>query len=278
MSNAITYFRELIDLPQAVRDLKRQRELTLTLSRRDFLARFRGSLGGVSWSLLLPFFMMVIYTMVFSSFLKVKYSVSDSPYTFAVYLLCGLLPWNAFSETITTSTGVIRGNQNLVKRVVFPLETLPVSLVLVALFQQVIGFTLLIPLAWWVTGKMNWTLLLVPLGLLIQFLLFTGLGWLWSSLSVYLVDLKQVTPLLLTVGMFLTPLFYPATAVPEWARWLVIDLNPMAKVIEFYRLIFMEGLLPPLRPLASLVIFSLAVYMVGRFWFLHTKKGFADIL
>ena len=99
--------------------------------------------------------MMVIYTLVFSSFLKIKFGIDDSPYSFAIYLLCGLLPWTAFSETIMGSTDLIRSNINLVKRVVFPLHTLPVTLVLVGLIQQTIGFILLLPLVWWVIGKLE---------------------------------------------------------------------------------------------------------------------------
>ncbi|MEW5868250.1 MAG: ABC transporter permease [Chloroflexota bacterium] len=278
MQTLLTYAREIINLPAVIQDLGKHRELIWSLTRRDFLSRFRGSLGGIFWSILQPFFMMIIYTLVFSSFLQVRFGISDSPYAFAVYLLCGLLPWTAFSESVTMSTGLIRGNTNLVKRVVFPLQILPVTMVLVSLLQQMIGLILLLPLAWWVTGNLNWTLLLIPFVLIIQTLLYIGVSWFWASLSVYLVDLKQITPLLITVGMFLTPIFYPAEIVPEWARFAVISLNPLASLINIYRQIILEGTFPDGYKLFSIVVTSLVVFLAGSFWFQHTKKGFADIL
>ena len=278
MNTFRVHLLEILNIPAIFRDLNHHRELILTLTRRDFLSRFRGSVGGVFWSILQPFFMMVIYTLVFSSFLKVKFGVDDSPYSFAVYLLCGLLPWTAFSETIMQSTGLIRSNVNLVKRVVFPLQILPVSLVLVCLLQQVIGFVLLLPLAWWVTGQFNWFSLLIPLVLGLQSLLYIGINWLWASLSVYLVDLKQITPLLLTVGMFLTPIFYPVEIVPEWARFIVFTLNPFARLVHLYRQILLEGVIPDIFQWLVFAVVSLVVFMVGFYWFQHTKKGFPDVL
>lgn len=278
MHTLLSYIGEVVNLPAVILSLGKHRELIWSLTRRDFLSRFRGSLGGIFWSILQPFFMMIIYTLVFSSFLQVKFGINDSPYAFAVYLLCGLLPWTAFSESITLSTGLIRNNANLVKRVVFPLQILPVTMVLVSLLQQMIGLVLLLPLAWWVTGNLNWTLLLIPFVLLTQTLLYTGISWFWASLSVYLVDLRQMTPLLITVGMFLTPIFYPAEMVPAWARIAVISLNPLASLIGIYRQIILEGALPDGFKLLSIVITSLVVFLAGSFWFQHTKKGFADIL
>jgi lipopolysaccharide transport system permease protein len=191
----LNYAREFFDLPGLARNLGRHRELIRTMTWRDFTARYRGSFGGLFWSVFQPLVMMAVYTVVFSLFLKVKFATDASPLNFSVYLLCGLLPWQAFSEGLSRSTGVIRSNVNLVKRVVFPLEILPVNLALTAAIQQVIGFALLVPLAWWVTGGLNWTLLFVPVILALQLLFAMGLNWIAASLAVYLPDLGQIISL-----------------------------------------------------------------------------------
>ncbi len=275
--STIDYAREFFDLPGLVHNLGRHRELIRTMAWRDFTARYRGSFGGLFWSVIQPLVMMVIYTVVFSLFLKVKFTTDASPLTFSVYLLCGLLPWQAVSEGLSRSTGVIRSNVNLVKRVVFPLEILPVNLALTAAIQQVIGFALLVPLAWWVTGGLNWTLLFVPVILALQLLFAMGLNWAAASLAVYLPDLRQFITLLLTMWMFLTPIFYPEDVVPPQAL-IIFRLNPMARLVTLYRGAFMKGLLPSLDGFIGAVILCLLAFLLGYFWFMRTKRGFADVL
>ncbi len=269
--------KELVDVPGAAKNLYAHRDLIRILTLRDFRARFRGSFGGVFWAVFQPLFMMVIYTLVFSRFLGVKFSVNDSPFTFAVYLLCGLLPWNAFSEGMNVSTGLIRGNANLVKRVVFPLEVLPVNLTLVTVIQEVIGFILLIPLTWIVNGRFYWTLVLFPLVLMLQVLFYMGVNWVWSSLAVYFPDLKHFTTLFLAAFIFLTPIFYPMSIIPSQAV-IFINLNPFTHLVNMYRDIFMQGVIPGIGESLGMIIFCLIIFMAGYWWFVRTKKGFADVL
>ncbi len=271
------YGREFFDLPGLFRHLLRHGELIITMTWRDFGARYRGSFGGLVWSVFQPLVMMVIYTLVFSVFLKVRFTTGSSPFEFSVYLLCGLLPWNALSESLTQSTQVLRNNANLVKRVVFPLEILPLNLALAAAIQQVIGFLLLIPLAWLVTGKLQASLLLVPVILVFQLLFVTGVNWVAASFAVFLPDFRHVISLVLMVWMFLTPVVYPEDVVP--ARLLIIfRLNPMARIVTLYRNAFMSGLLPSLTGLLGAGVLCLLVFMVGYFWFIRTRPGFADVL
>lgn len=277
MKKVLRVLVELFNLAEIGRSFHISRELIFTLTKRDFNARFRGSFGGVFWSIIQPLVMMVIYTLVFSTFLKVRFQNSDSPYTFAIFLLCGLLPWTAFSEGFGTSSGLIRSNGNLVKRVVFPLEVLPFNLALVSLIQQGIGFLLLLPLAWIINGQLYWTLLAVPLIFLFQLMLYTGLNLFWSSLSVYIPDLKQLTQLLLSLLMFLTPIFYPKESIPQWAL-PIINLNPITMIISLYRKAFLTGEMITLMELLVCGIVCLMIFLLGRFWFMQTKKGFADIL
>ncbi len=271
------YAREFFDLPGLTRNLARHRELIRTMTWRDFTARYRGSFGGLFWSVIQPLVMMVIYTVVFSLFLRVKFTTDASPLTFSVYLLCGLLPWNAVSEGLSRSTSVIRSNTNLVKRVVFPLEILPVNLALTAAIQQVIGFVLLLPLAWWVSGRVYWTLLFVPVILALQLLFAIGINWIVASLAVYLPDMGQLVSLLLRAWMFLTPIFYPEDVVPSQAL-IIFRLNPMARLITLYRNAFMTGILPSLDGFIGAAILCLLAFLLGYFWFMRTKKGFADVL
>jgi lipopolysaccharide transport system permease protein len=277
MKTFFKFLLEFIHIGGIVRGLAARRELIRTLTVRDFKARFRGSFGGVIWSVLQPLMMMVIYTLVFSGFLKVKFGSSESPFTFAVFLLCGLLPWIAFADGMSTSTGLIRGNANLVKRVVFPLEVLPLTLTLVALIQQTIGFALLLPVAWLVTGKSSWTLAFIPLIFIFQILFYTGVNWIWSSLSVYLPDLKQITTILLSMLMFLTPIFYPMEVLPAWAQKIMI-FSPMARIIEMYRNAILTGQVISLRDWVITGGMVLLCFLAGHFWFIHTKKGFSDVL
>lgn len=277
MSEAGTPLTELINLPGLVRNLIRRREIIRILTWRDFAARFRGSAFGVLWAFIQPLFMMVVYTLVFSVFLKVRFGSSDSPYTFAVYLLCGLLPWTTFAEGLSTATDLIRKNANLVKRVVFPLEVLPLNVTLVAVIQQLIGFVLLLPLAFIVTGQFGWSLLFLPVILFFQILFVTGMNWIWSAVSVFLPDMRQATVLLTTLLMFLTPIFYPEEMVPERVQWL-INLNPIAQLVRMYRSVVMTGEMPQLLDTVGTGLACLVIFMIGYVFFMRTKSVFADIV
>ena len=271
------HLHEFFDLPGLFCNLFRYRELILMMTWRDFSSRYRGSMGGLVWSVIQPLVMMGIYTIVFSLFLKIRFSTDASPFTFSVYLLCGLLPWTAFSEGISRCKDVIRSNSNLVKRVVFPLEILPLNLTLAATIQQVIGLLLLLPLAWIVSGNVHWTIFLVPFFLAMQLLFALGMNWIAASLAVYIPDIGHVLNMVLAVWMFLTPIFYPQDLIPPQALFLV-DVNPMARLVQLYRGAFMSGQLPALESMLGTFLFCFAIFLSGYFWFQHTKTGFADVL
>lgn len=277
MNELKAHIADFFNVYAMVKNLNNHRLLIRVLTRRDFDARFRGSIGGVVWSFVQPLIMMLVYTLVFAGFLQIRFGNSDSPFTFAVYLLCGLLPWVAFSETFSQATGLILANSNLVKRVVFPLEVLSISLVLGAAIQQVIGFILLLPLAWWVTQSLSWALLSVPLILFFQILFYIGLNWVWASLSVYIPDLRQLTSVLLGLMVLLTPIFYPEDFVPDWAAPFM-RLNPFASLATMYRQTILEGVFPTYLQFLKLAVIAALTFTFGYFWFMKTKKGFADVL
>ncbi|MEM3490018.1 MAG: ABC transporter permease [Nitrososphaerota archaeon] len=277
MKKILKLIIELLNFPQTVTLLLRYHEIIRLLTWRDFLARFRGSIFGVLWVFVQPLLMMIAYTLVFSYFLKVRFGSNDSPFVFSVYLLCGLVPWNSFNEGINLSCSLLRAHSNLVKKVIFPVEVLPVNLTLVTLIQQVIGLVLLFVFVLYVEGTIHWAVILIPLLLIFQFLFQTGLSWIVASLSVFVPDVRQAVSLLTLLLMFITPIMYPENLVPKKLNFLLI-LNPMAQIIGMYRRLLMEGRLPAIEQLIGVSVFSVLVWMVGYVWFNRTKHMFSDYL
>ena len=253
------------------------RPLLASMLKREVQAAYRGSLGGGLWLLLQPLVFMLIYTLVFSVFLKVRFTENGSHLVFSVYLLCGLLPWLAFAEGVAGATFSIRSNVNLVKRVVFPLEVLPAVKIMASLAQQMIGFCLLLPLVWLATGKLGSAAFFLPVPLVLQLIFSLGLGWFFASLTVFIQDLGQILNPLLTVWMFLTPIFYSADVVPEWAAPL-LRFNPMARIVGLLRSILLDDRAPePVDVLVTLGI-CLLTCALGLAFFLRTKKHFSEML
>lgn len=250
-------------------------ELIVSWTRRDLEGRFRGAYLGRLWAVLNPLLTLALYTVVFSVILKVRFGAGGHA-GFAMYLMCGLLPWLAFSESSTRATTVILGNQNLVKKVVFPLATLPVSLVGTALINQVIGSVLLALVVAFTVG-LHLTIIWIPLLLLIQTALMLGVCWFLASLGVFVRDVAQAIGLALNMGMYLTPIVYPASMVPEAYRW-ALWLNPIAFLVEGYRGVLLDGRAPaPLALVLNLTV-ALAVMVLGYLWFHKTQRAFADVL
>src|SRR5262249_42434402 len=177
--------------------LPRRLDLIVTLSRREVAARYRGSLLGIVWSLLTPLVMITIFTIIFAGIFKAKFGSTSSQWDYALYLFCGLLPWNPFQESLQLSSTTIVGHANLVKRVVFPLETLPISLTLAAMVNQLFGTLILIVAALILRGEIHGTILFLPLLFALQLLATFGLAWLVASLGVFVRDIVQGLNLLL---------------------------------------------------------------------------------
>lgn len=253
------------------------RGLIHSMVRRELTSRYKGSVMGIAWAVITPAVMIVIFTIIFSGIFQARFGNEGGHLGFAVYLFCGLLPWIAFSEGVQRATNSIHENVNLVKRVVFPVEALPVNLALAALVQQLLGTVVLLIAALLFERTFHVTVLLLPVLLLPQLLATVGLGWLMASLGVFLRDLAQFNQLLLMAWLYLTPIFYPEKSIPERYRWLV-NLNPMAPLIRSYRRIMLEGLMPDWPGLSFTLAFALFCFGLGYWWFMRTKKAFADVL
>lgn len=260
------------------RSLKRNRLLVGALIKREVLGRYKGSALGLLWSFFNPILMLIIYTFVFSVVFKARWGVqSESKTEFALMLFAGLIVYNLFAECVNKAPSSILSNPNYVTKVIFPLEMIVVVNLGSALFH------FLVSLAVWVIaylvffGIPHATMLLAPLVLAPLLVAILGISWFLSSLGVYLRDVSQVVGVLTSVLMFLSPIFYPISALPEKYRgWL--EVNPLTVVIENMRLILFMGLEPNYIDLTKLMIVSLILLFLGYAWFQKTRKGFGDVL
>ena len=251
--------------------------LIRSLVRRDLSNRYKGSLGGWAWAVITPAVMIVIFTVIFSGIFQARFGSHSSPLTFALYLFCGLLPWIAFSEGIQRSTTILLENVNLIKRVVFPIEALPVNVALSGIVQQLVGTFVLLVANLALGGSLHATVLLLPVLLVVQLMATLGLAWLAASLGVFLRDVSQASHLVLQTWLYLTPVFYPEEMVPPRFHWLV-RFNPMAPLIRSYRRILIDGIAPDWVGLGYTLAFGVVCLMFGYWWFERTKKAFADVI
>lgn len=257
--------------------LPRRFDLIAQFTRRELAGRYRGSLLGLVWTLLTPAVMIAIYTFVFAGIFGARFAADGSTWDYALYLFCGLLAWTAFQESVQASATTIIAHTNLVKRVVFPLETLPVAHALAALVNQLFGLIVLITAILIVRREIHLTVLWLPVLLALQLAAMLGASWLVASLGVFVRDTAQAVTLVLTAWMFLTPIIYPASVVPEQYR-AFINLNPFAHLIENYRRIILEGLMPDVSGLFFFASFATLCFFGGYFWFAKTRRNFADVI
>jgi lipopolysaccharide transport system permease protein len=262
-----------------MRSIWRHRQLTLQLAKREFANRHRGSLLGLLWMIVTPVCMLLVYTFVFSVIFKSRWSGAESGNhaEFAVILFCGLTVFAFFSETISRSPNLIVSNPSYVKKVIFPLEILPVATFLASLFQGLLTLLILYVADFILFGRLPWTAVFIP-AVLAPLTLFTlGLSWLLASLGVFLRDLAHIVPLALTALMFLTPVFYPVSAVPGQVA-LLCELSPLAYAVEDARRVLIWGELPRFASLLLHMTIGLTCAATGYWWFNRTRKAFADVI
>ncbi len=260
--------------------LWRNRQLIAQMTRRDVVGRYKGSAMGLAWSFFNPVFMLVVYTFVFSVIFKSRWGGAggdDSKTQFALLLFVGMIVMSLFSDVLNRAPGLILGNVNYVKKVVFPLEILPVIAVGAALFHSLISLGVLLIAFAVFNGYLHWTLVFIPLVLLPMVILTAGLAWMLASLGVFLRDVGQFVGILTTVLMFLSPVFYPISAVPERFRLFIMG-NPLTFIIEQAREVLIWGHLPDWLGLGAYTLVATAVAWAGYAWFQKTRKGFADVL
>lgn len=269
-----------ISLMALGKSLWRNRQLIMQMTEREVVGRYKGSAMGLAWSFFNPVFMLVVYTFVFSEIFKSRWGgigADDSKTQFAVVLFVGMIVLSLFSEVINRAPALIISNVNYVKKVVFPIEILPVITMGAALFHCLISLCVLLAAFALFNGYLHWTAVLVPVVMLPLVILTTGLSWMLASLGVFLRDVGQTIGIITTVLMFLSPVFYPITAVPERFRPFIMA-NPLTFIIEQARAVLIWGHLPDWIGLGIYSLAATAVAWAGYVWFQKTRKGFADVL
>ena len=257
----------------------RHRTLIFNLARRDVLGRYSGSFLGLLWSFFNPLLMLGVYTFVFGVVFKARWSPNASTgiLEFAVVLFAGLLVFGIFSECVNRAPSLMLQNPGFVKRVIFPLEIMPWVVLCSSLFHTAISLAVLALVMVIGFGALPFTWPLFLIVLLPLILCVMGVAWALAALGVYLRDLAQTINIVTTVMMFLSPIFYPASAVPAEFRW-AIEWNPMSFFIEQTRTVLIWGRLPDFAGLAAATAGGLVVAWLGLALFQHARDGFADVL
>lgn len=253
------------------------RSLIVQLTRREIVGRYRGSMLGLLWSFINPLLMLAVYTFVFSSIFKVRWgSSAGGKLDFALMVFAGMLLFLVFGEVLSRAPRLIQENANYVKRVIFPLDILPLTTVGAAFFHSLVGLAVLMLFVAANQG-LSISILALPLVLFPYLLLLTGLAWLFSAIGVYFRDLAQTVALIVAVLQFISPVFYPIEAVPEaWRSWL--HLSPLTFPIEQLRTILLAGQWPEWAGLASYSLIAILCALAGLSVFSLLRRGFADVL
>ncbi len=262
------------------KSLWRNRQLIVQMTKREIIVRYQGSVFGLAWSFLNPLFMLVIYTFVFSEIFKSRWGGvggDDSKTQFAIVLFVGMIVLSLFSEVLNRAPGLILSNVNFVKKVVFPIEILPVIAMGAALFHTFISLGVLLLTFAIFNGYLYWTAIFITLVLLPLVILTIGLALILASLGVFARDVGQSIGIVTTVLMFLSPVFYPVTAVPESFRPFILA-NPLTFIIEQAREVLIWGHQPEWIGLSIYTLVAVFIAWVGYAWFQKTRKGFADVL
>ncbi|WP_159838121.1 ABC transporter permease [Burkholderia sp. 8Y] len=261
--------------------LLKNRRLMFDLGRRDAVGRYKGSFLGILWSLLTPLLMLCIYTFVFSEVFKSRWSgggaQSASKSEFAVVLFAGMIMFNLFSECITRAPSLILSNANFVKKIIFPLEILPCVTLLSALFHFCVSVFILLIAEWLIVGSVPVTAFMLPIVLLPLCVLILGISWALAATGVYLRDIGQTIGILVTALMFLSPVFFPVSSLPEQFRSLVY-MNPMTYPIEQSRDVLVWGVSIDWSRWSVYSGIALVVAWFGFAWFQKTRRGFADVI
>jgi lipopolysaccharide transport system permease protein len=261
-----------------VRTVVQNHRLIRSMARRDILARYRGSFGDVFWTILNPLLLMSTYFFVFGIILQTRFGPDQSRTGFALYFLAGMLPWLAFSEPVGRAASVILEHRNFVKKLVFPLDTLPVNQVVSGLVTELFGAAVFVAGLLIVRHAVPATVLWLPVLIIPQLLFTLGVCWFLAALGVYMRDLGQIMALVLTLWFFITPICYPESAKLSPAISAVMRQNPLYVLVRGYRAVFLEGHAPELFPLLKLWAIALALFFLGHVWFYRLRKSFPDVI
>lgn len=262
------------------RCLYKNKNIIFEMSKREIVSRYKGSFIGIFWSLINPIFMLTVYTFVFSVVFKARWGhgTVDEPKTqFALILFVGMIIHGFLAENLMRAPGLILQHANYVKKVIFPLEILPVVMLLSVLFHTIISFLVLILAFIIFNGIPHWTIVLAPLIFLPLIIFTVSASWFLSALGVYMRDIGQIIGIVSTLLLFLAPVFYPLSALPPEFQHIVM-LNPLTFIIEESRTVIIWGGMPDYKGLMIYTVASLVFLWMSYIWFQKTRKGFADVI
>lgn len=272
---------QLLDPTLIPRAIWPHRQLLLQWTRRLLALRYAGSFLGPFWNLATPLFMLSVYTFVFGIVFKARWQMLDpeldTTQSYAVILFCGMAMFQIFSETVSSSCRCIVDNANLVKKVIFPLELLPLAQLLAAAATGLVWFALVLVAALCAGLAIKPAALLFPLALMPLMAFSAGIGWFVAATTVYLRDIPLLTGLLLQALFFMTPIFYPEDLVPA-SLTFIIDINPLTWLCRQCRGLLLFDVIPAWTDIAIVWLFCGVVCQLGFVWFVKVKKGFADVL
>jgi lipopolysaccharide transport system permease protein len=259
------------------------RSLLYSLVQRNISARYRGSALGMLWPLLTPLFMLAVYTFVFGTIFKARWAIpgrEGDPHStgeFAIILFAGLIVFQILSETLLKAPSAILSNSSYVKKVVFPIEILPLVPIGAALFHALISFLVLLVFQYFIFGGIPLTALWLPVVLLPFVMMMAGFGWFFAAIGVYVRDIPELLGPAVTALMFLSPIFFPKSAMPDWLQ-LYHYLNPVALPVEMTRDVLIFGMAPDMNAFSAYLVAALLVLGLGHMFFQMVRKGFADVL
>ncbi len=270
-------FWRFANLLQMVRNLWLHRELIGIFTRREIQGRYKGTSLGLLWSMANPLMLLLIYTFVFGVVFNMRWKESgtDRLSEFSITLFCGLIVFNLFSECISIAPGLITRNPNYVRKVVFPLEILPVSVLGSALFHGAMSLVLLVVANGLVNREFHLTVLLAPFVVLPVILLTLGASWFLAGIGVVFRDIQQILSLVLTGLFFGTPIFYEISQMPPGVQPFM-KLNPLAPSVEALRQVILWGRVPKLEILSFWTVFGILFMVAGYAFFMKIRRVFAD--
>jgi len=259
----------------------KHRTLIHQLTKRDVLSRYRGSQLGLLWSFAHPVFMLLVYMFVFGVVFKMKWGVAPGAgfgeINFGVILFSGLVLHGFMAEVLVRSSGLITGNPQYVKKVVFPLPVLAIVTVVAALFHLLVGIIILLVFAFATGVPLHPTIVYMPLVLLPFVMFMLGSAWFISAICVLIRDIAQILTVVVTVLLFVSPVFYPLSKVPEEYR-VYIYMNPLTTIIEQFRKVVLFGQQPDWMILAIYFVVALVIMIFGYWFFNRVKRVFADVV
>lgn len=260
-------------------NLYAHRNLIRQFAWRDVVSRYKGSYFGIVWSLVTPLMLLAVFSFVFSVIFKSKWGVSpdEGKFQFAMTMFCGMTVFNIFGECVSRAPTLVLQYPNYVKKVVFPLEILPVAALGSSLINAGLSLAILIPAVLLFSHAWPTTIYLFPLVLIPICGLALGFGWFLASMGVFIRDIAQPVGVIVQMLFFISGIFFSPSAIPEEIRSFV-QLNPLVGILEDARRTLMWGQYPDWQSLILVSIFSLVIMQLGYLWFMRTKRAFADVL